>query len=103
MNMKKQKAKKKCVIKRKLKCEDHKNCLEAAQFENKINHLQKNKIDVDSLKGFINNNKLKLKTQQRLKSESNNVLLKKLTILLQMMIKEYNQLIRQKHICTRNG
>ena len=56
--------------------------------------MQNNKIDVDSLKGFINNNKLKLKTQQRLKSESHNVLLKKLTILLQMMIKEYNQLIQ---------
>ena len=26
-----------------------KNCLEAAQVENKINHLEKNKIDVDSL------------------------------------------------------
>ena len=32
---------KKCVIKRKLKFEDYKNCLEAAQIENKINHLQK--------------------------------------------------------------
>ena len=35
--MKKKKAKgtKKCVIKRKLKLEDHKNCLEAIQLENK--------------------------------------------------------------------
>ena len=32
---------KKCVIKRKLKFEDYKNCLEAAQIENEINHLEK--------------------------------------------------------------
>ena len=38
------------AIKRKLKFEDYKNCLGAAQIENKINHLEKNKIDVDSLK-----------------------------------------------------
>ena len=39
---KKAKGTKKCVIKRKLKFQDYKNCLEAAQIENKINHLQKN-------------------------------------------------------------
>ena len=32
---------KKCAIKRKLKFEDFKNCLEAAQIENKINHSKK--------------------------------------------------------------
>ena len=48
------------VIKRKLKFE---NCLEPAQIENKIKHLEKNKIDVESLKEkedkteFIKNNK----------------------------------------------
>ena len=47
---KKAKDTKKCVIKRKLKFEDYKNCLEAAQFENKINHLEKDIINVDSLK-----------------------------------------------------
>ena len=35
---------KKCVIKRKLKFENYKNCLEATQLENKINHLEKNQI-----------------------------------------------------------
>ena len=30
---------KKCAIKRKLKFEDYKNCLEEAQIENEINHL----------------------------------------------------------------
>ena len=38
---KKAKSTKKCVIKRKLKFQDYKNCLEAVQIENKINHLQK--------------------------------------------------------------
>ena len=38
---KKAKGTKKCVIKRKLKFQDYKNCLEEAQIENKINHLEK--------------------------------------------------------------
>ena len=69
---KKAKDTKKCIIKRKLKFEDNKNCLEAAQFENKINHLEKNKIYADSLKEFIKNYKLILKTQQIFKSERHN-------------------------------
>ena len=47
---KKAKGTKKCVIKRKLKFENYKNCLEATQLENKTNHLEKNQIDIDSLK-----------------------------------------------------
>ena len=39
---------KKCVIKRKPKFEDYKNCLEATKLGNKIYHLETNKIDVDS-------------------------------------------------------
>ena len=50
---KKAKSTKKCV-----RFEDYKNCLAAAQIENKISDLEKNKIDVDSLKEFIKNNKL---------------------------------------------
>ena len=46
----KAKGSKKCVIKRKLKFENYKNCLRATQLENKINHLEKNKINIDSLK-----------------------------------------------------
>ena len=45
MNIKRQKVQKKCVVKIKLKFEDYKNCLEAAQIETKTNHLEKNKID----------------------------------------------------------
>ena len=51
-----------CAIKSKLNLQDYKNCLGAAQIENKINHLEKNNIDVDSLKEFIKNNKLILTT-----------------------------------------
>ena len=47
---KKTKASKKCVIKRKLKFENRETCLEATQLENKINHLEKNKTDADSIK-----------------------------------------------------
>ena len=46
---KKAKGTKKCVIKRKLKFQDYKNCLEAAQIEDKINRLEKNKIVIDNL------------------------------------------------------
>ena len=45
---KKAKGTKQRVIKRKLKFENYKNCLETTQLENKINHLEKNQIDIDS-------------------------------------------------------
>ena len=51
---KKAKGTKKCVTKRKLKFENYKNCLEATQLENKINYLEKNKID-KVLKKIIKN------------------------------------------------
>ena len=64
--------KKKCVIKRKLKFENYKNCLEATQLDNKIKYLEKNKINTDNLKKdhkkIIRNNKSTLKTPQRFKS-----------------------------------
>ena len=47
---KKARGTKKCVLKRKLNFQDYKNCLEAAQIESEINHLEKKKIEVDSLK-----------------------------------------------------
>ena len=65
----------------KLNFQDYKNCLEGAQIENRIKHLEKNKIDVDSLKEehkeFVKKNKLILKTQHRFRSESIKFLLKK--------------------------
>ena len=67
IDYKKAKGTKKCVIKRKLKFGNYKNCLEATELENKVNYLVKNEISVDSLekdhKDFIKKkNKLKLKT-----------------------------------------
>ena len=47
---KKAKSTKKCVIKRKFKFGNYKNCLEATQLDNKIKYLEKNKINTDSLK-----------------------------------------------------
>ena len=41
--MKNQKAKNR-AIKRKIKFQDYKNCLEATQIENKINNLEKTKL-----------------------------------------------------------
>ena len=73
-----QKAKdtKKFFIK-KLKFENYKNYLEATRLENNINHLEKNKINIDSLKTiyekFIRNKKPIIKTQKRLKNERQNV------------------------------
>ena len=64
--IKKQKAKKKCVIKRKLKSKNFENCLERIQLDNnKINYLEKNEIKADSLKKdhkeFIKSKDLKVK------------------------------------------
>ena len=70
---KKAKSTKKCVIKRKLKFQNYKNCLEATQLENKINYLEKNKIDIDNIKEFIKINKSIIKIQRRFKSERHNV------------------------------
>ena len=76
VKIKKQKAQK-CVIKRKLKFENYKNCLEATQLEKKINHLEKNNIDIhrirENQKEFIRNNNSILNTQQRFKRERHNV------------------------------
>ena len=67
---------KKVCHKRNIKFRDYKKCLKASQIENKINYLEKKKIDVDCLKEdkkeFVKN-KLILKTQQRFKSERHNV------------------------------
>ena len=68
---------KKCVLKRKPKFENYKNCLEATQLVNKINYLEKNEINIYSIKKefkeFIKNNKLILNAQQRFKNDRHNV------------------------------
>ena len=40
----------KCAIKKKVKFENYKNCLETTQLDNKIDQQEKNKIGIDSLK-----------------------------------------------------
>ena len=56
---------KNCLTKTKLIFENYTNCWEATQLENKINHLERNKTDIDSLekdhKEFVRNNKSILK------------------------------------------
>ena len=37
-------------MKKNLKLENYKNCLEAAQLENKISYIEKNKTNIDSIK-----------------------------------------------------
>ena len=69
---KKAKGTKKCVIKRKLKVQDYKNCLKAAQIDRKAKYLEKTKFNVDNLKEF-EKNKLILKTQQRFKIERHKI------------------------------
>ena len=95
---KKKNGKKNWVVKRKFKLENYKNCLKATQLENKIIHLNNNKIDVkriiSSRKEFITNEKVILKSRQKYKSENHNGFTEEISKNgLQMMIKEYNRLI----------
>ena len=68
---KKAKGTKKCVIKRKRKFQDYKNCSEAAQIENKIIQIDPDSLQEDQ-KELIKNSKLILKTQARFRSEKHN-------------------------------
>ena len=56
-----------------LKLENYKSYLEATQLENKINHIEKDKTDTDTIKEnhkeFIKSNKSIIKLQQRFKSQ----------------------------------
>ena len=73
---KKEKDRKTGVIKKQLKLQNYKNCLEVTQLDNKVHSPENNEISLDSLKKyhkeFIKNNKLILTTQQRFKSERHN-------------------------------
>ena len=63
VEIKKAKDAKKCVITRKIKFQDYKNCLEANHLENETNYLEKNDTEEESLKKeFTKNNKSILKT-----------------------------------------
>ena len=71
---KKGKGTKKCVIKTKLNFQDYENFSKETKFENKIKHLEKNRVNAVSLgenhKKFIKNNKFIYKHS---KTERHNV------------------------------
>ena len=81
---KKAKGTKKCVIKRKLKFKNYKNCLEATQLGNKMNYLEKKKLTqivsfvTKKHREFIKNNKSILKTKQKFKSGKHNIFTEKI-------------------------
>ena len=95
---KKAKGTKSCVIIRKLKFQDYKNCLKASQVINTVNYLEKTDINADCFKEdqrkFVEKNKLVLNKDLKVKNRI--FLMKKLTrlILVKMIIKKYNQLIQ---------
>ena len=73
-------------MKRILKFGNYKNSLEAIQLESKINHLEKNQVDIDSIKKIIENSlkksRLILQSKKDLKVKGIMFLLKKLPRLL---------------------
>ena len=83
VKIRKQKGTKNCVVKRKLKFKNYKNCLVANQLENKINNRGKNNIAINNLlkshKEFIRKIKLILKTQQWFKTEKQYVFTEKVS------------------------
>ena len=81
----KEKGTRKVCHKGNLKFENYKNCLEATQLQNEINHLEKTKINIDSLKNhkqFKRNSKSILKHIKNLKVKGIMLLLNRLTKLL---------------------
>ena len=64
---------KKCVIKRKLKSEDNKNCLQASQHEDQIIYLNNERIVfIENREESIKRNK-KLKSRQRFQNQRHGV------------------------------
>ena len=104
MKIKKVKGTKKCVVKRKLKFEDYKHSLEATQLENKMNHVEKNNLNVDNLqenyKKLININKVILNSQQRFGREKQNVFIEEVSkVTLSANDNEVTQLDNSIEIC----
>ena len=75
----KAKGTKKCVMKRKLKFENYKNCLETTLLDNKLNYLKQNEISIDSFKKdheeFITQQRSKRQRHQVFAEEINKVTL----------------------------
>ena len=66
------KSTKMCVIKKELKFQNYKNCLNAAKIDGKLKYLENKKFNVDKVQELVKNKTI-LKTQQRFKSERQNV------------------------------
>ena len=68
--------------------------------------MEKHEIVIDTPNEFLKNNRVMLKKQQWFRKEKHNIKNKKVNeennqiFEVQIMIKEYNQLIRQKHMHT---
>ena len=79
---KKDKGTKKCVIKREFNFRDYKKFLEATKLENKMKHLEKNRVNAESLgekhKELIKNSKFINEDSKYLKVKGIMFLLKKL-------------------------
>ena len=91
-------------LKRTLKLEDYKHCLEATPLENKINHLGKDNLNVDDFqenyKEFIKNNKLILKTKQRFRNEKHNAFTEEIN---KIALSSKNTINRfSRNLCIRN-
>ena len=84
MKIKKQRHKKVCHKKKKLNFESYKNCLKAAQLDNKINHLEKNKIDIDPIP---ENHKEFIKTINQYQKRSKDLKVKCIMFLLKKLIR----------------
>ena len=72
------------AIKRKLNFEEFKNCLEAIHHENKINYLEKNKINIDCPEKIMKNSE---ETKNQYQKYSKNLKVKNIMFLLKKIIR----------------
>ena len=90
---KKAKWTKSCVIERKLKFENYKNCLKGTQPENKINNLEK-KIDIDSYDYYLIIKELAEQFKKQVTCSGENI--KKYIIFTVPIEKKFQELIKIK-------
>ena len=98
---KKAKCTKKCILKRKLKFKDCKNCLKTSQIVNIVNYVEKKRINVDGLKEDkkFHEKEVIIKCQQRFESRRYNVFTEEINkiTLSSKDDKKYNQSILLRH------
>ena len=98
---KKAKCTKKCILKRKLKFKDCKNCLKTSQIVNIVNYVEKKRINVDGLKEDkkFHEKEVIIKCQQRFESRRYNVFTEEINkiTLSSKDDKKYSQSILLRH------